>query len=85
MFRGCPLCTERMRVETGETITRVPEASAEIRTIIRGRVCEECHYFEEAEELGAAVRDSVGAWILPAPALRQAQGVPSLARDEAPK
>ncbi len=52
MVRECPLCSERMRVVTRETVTRVPGTSQEVRTSIREWVCGECDYFEEAEDLG---------------------------------
>lgn len=57
MTRECPLCAERMRLETRETITRVPGTSQEIRTVIREWICGECDYFEEAEDLGATVKE----------------------------
>lgn len=51
--RECPLCGERMRLATRETVTRVPGTPQEIRTVIREWICGECDYFEEAEETGA--------------------------------
>jgi C4-type Zn-finger protein len=50
MQKECPLCTEVMRLETREIITRVPGTPQEIRTVVREWVCRECDYFEEAEE-----------------------------------
>ena len=50
MIKECPLCGDRMRLETRETVTRVPGTSQETRTIVREWVCRECDYFEEAEE-----------------------------------
>jgi hypothetical protein len=55
--RECPLCGERMRLETRETVTRVPGTSQEIRTTTREWVCGECDYFEEAEDLGETVKE----------------------------
>lgn len=53
--RECPLCGERMHLQSRETITRVPGTSQEIRTVVREWICGECDYFEEAEDLGAAI------------------------------
>jgi C4-type Zn-finger protein len=50
MERECPLCGERMRLVTRETVTRVPGTPQEVRTSIREWVCRECDYFEEADE-----------------------------------
>lgn len=49
MTKECPLCTERMRLETRETITRVPGTSQDVRRVTREWVCQECDYFEDAE------------------------------------
>lgn len=49
-IKECPLCGERMRLETRETVTRVPGTSQETRTVVSEWVCRECDYFEEAEE-----------------------------------
>ncbi len=57
MVRECPLCGEHMRLETRETVTRVPGTSQEVRQIIREWVCGECDYFEEAEDLGEPVKE----------------------------
>ncbi|MGE0043904.1 MAG: hypothetical protein AB7H88_05040 [Vicinamibacterales bacterium] len=56
MIKECPLCTERMRLETRETITRVPGTAQVVRRVVREWVCRECDYFEEAED-GATGRD----------------------------
>ncbi len=53
MFRECPLCSERMRLVSRETVTRVPGTSQEIRNVTREWVCGECDYFEENEDPGA--------------------------------
>jgi C4-type Zn-finger protein len=50
MIKECPMCGDRMRLETRETVTRVPGTSQETRTVVREWVCRECDYFEEAEE-----------------------------------
>ena len=50
MHKDCPLCGERMQLETRDTITRVPGTPQEIRSVVREWVCRECDYFEEAEE-----------------------------------
>jgi hypothetical protein len=51
--RECPLCGEQMRLQSRETVTRVPGTSQEVRAIVREWICGECDYFEEAEDLGA--------------------------------
>jgi hypothetical protein len=43
-----------MRLETRETISRVPGTPQEVRTVTREWVCRECDYFEEAEESDTA-------------------------------
>ncbi len=50
MQKECPLCGERMRLETRETVSRVPGSPQEVRTVVREWVCRECDYFEEADE-----------------------------------
>ncbi|MGE3274747.1 MAG: hypothetical protein AB7O67_06525 [Vicinamibacterales bacterium] len=50
MVKECPLCAERMRLETRETIARVPGTSQEVRRVVREWVCGECDYFEEADD-----------------------------------
>ena len=50
MQKDCPLCGDRMRLETRETVSRVPGSTQEIRTVVREWVCRECDYFEEADE-----------------------------------
>jgi C4-type Zn-finger protein len=48
--KECPMCGERMRLQTREQIDRVP-GTREVRTRrIAEWVCPECDYFEEAEE-----------------------------------
>jgi C4-type Zn-finger protein len=49
MQKECPMCGERMRLETRETITRVPGSAQEIRAVVKEWVCRECDYFEEAD------------------------------------
>lgn len=49
MQKECPLCSEFMRLELRESISRVPGSPQEIKTISREWVCPECDYFEEAE------------------------------------
>lgn len=50
MEMDCPLCGERMRLVTRETVSYVPGSGQEVRTVVREWVCRECDYFEEAEE-----------------------------------
>jgi hypothetical protein len=50
MQKECPLCCERMYLETRETISQVPGTLQEVRTVSREWVCRDCDYFEEAEE-----------------------------------
>lgn len=50
MQKECPMCGERMHLETRETITRVPGSSQEIRTVVQEWICGECDYFEDANE-----------------------------------
>ena len=52
MQKECPLCGERMMLETRETIARVPGTAQEVRTVLREWVCRECDYFEDAESSG---------------------------------
>jgi C4-type Zn-finger protein len=48
--RECPVCGERMRVQTREQTDRVP-GTREVRTrVVREWVCSECDHFEEVEE-----------------------------------
>ena len=49
MQKECPLCGEIMRLETRESVSRVPGSPQEVKTITREWVCHECDYFEEAE------------------------------------
>ena len=49
MQKECPMCGDRMILQTRETIARVPGSSQEIRTVVREWICRECDYFEEAE------------------------------------
>jgi C4-type Zn-finger protein len=49
MQKECPLCGERMRLETRETVSRVPGSNQEIKSVVKEWVCRECDYFEEAE------------------------------------
>jgi hypothetical protein len=44
------MCGDRMTLKTRETLSHVPGTSQEIRTIVREWVCQDCDYFEEAEE-----------------------------------
>jgi hypothetical protein len=50
MNKECPMCGERMRLETRESVTRLPGSSQEIRSVAKEWVCGECDYFEDAEE-----------------------------------
>ena len=50
MQKECPLCGDRMRLETRETVTRLPGSNQEIKTTVREWVCRECDYFEDADE-----------------------------------
>ena len=48
--RECPVCGERMRVQTREHTDRLP-GTREVKTkVVREWVCPECDHFEEAEE-----------------------------------
>ena len=48
--RECPVCGERMRIQTREQTDRVP-GTREVKTrAVREWVCPECDHFEEAEE-----------------------------------
>lgn len=49
MQKECPLCGERMRLETRETTSRVPGSNQEVRSVVREWVCRECDYFEDAD------------------------------------
>jgi hypothetical protein len=44
------MCGDQMKLETRETIARVPGTSQEIRTFVKEWVCRECDYFEDAED-----------------------------------
>jgi hypothetical protein len=46
-----------MRLETRETVTRVPGTSQEVRELNREWVCGECDYFEEAEDVGETMKE----------------------------
>ena len=48
--RECPLCGDRMRLDTRETVSQIPGSRQQERTVVREWVCRECDYFEEAEE-----------------------------------
>jgi C4-type Zn-finger protein len=50
MQKECPLCGSRMRLETRESVSRVPGSPQEVRSVVREWACRECDYFEEAEE-----------------------------------
>ena len=50
MERECPLCGDRMRFVTRETVTKVPGTSQEVRRTTREWVCRECDYFEEVDD-----------------------------------
>lgn len=50
MDKECPMCGERMSLETRESVTRLPGTSQEIRSAAKEWVCRECDYFEEADE-----------------------------------
>lgn len=48
--KECPLCGERMRLQTRDETDRIP-GTRETRTKrVSEWVCPECDYFEEAEE-----------------------------------
>jgi C4-type Zn-finger protein len=49
MQKECPLCGERMLLQTRETVSRVPGSPQEVRSVVSEWVCRECDYFEEAE------------------------------------
>ena len=48
--RECPLCGDRMHIETRETVSKVPGTSQEVRRTTQEWVCRECDYFEEIDE-----------------------------------
>jgi hypothetical protein len=54
--KECPMCGEFMKLETRETVSRVPGTAQEVKTPVREWVCPECDYFEDDEggEGGAA-------------------------------
>lgn len=49
MQKECPMCGEYMRLETRETISRVPGSTQEIKSVAKEWVCGECDYFEEVD------------------------------------
>jgi C4-type Zn-finger protein len=49
MERECPMCGDQMKLETRETIARVPGSSQEVKTVVQEWVCRECDYFEEVD------------------------------------
>jgi C4-type Zn-finger protein len=53
MERECPLCGDRMRFVTRETVTKVPGTSQEVRRTTQEWVCRECDYFEEVDDAEA--------------------------------
>ena len=53
MERECPLCGDRMRFVTRETVTKVPGTSQEVRRTTQEWVCRECDYFEEVDNAEA--------------------------------
>jgi hypothetical protein len=50
MEKDCPLCGERMTLQTRENIACVPGSAQQVRAVIREWVCRECDYFEEADD-----------------------------------
>jgi len=48
--KHCPICGERMRLQSREQIDRVPGTQETRRTRVNEWVCPECDHFEEAEE-----------------------------------
>ena len=46
--KDCPLCGERMRLQTREQTDRIPGTSETRTKRISEWVCSECDYFEEA-------------------------------------
>jgi len=50
MQKECPLCGDRMRLDTREVVSRVPGSPQEVRTVVREWVCRECDYYEEVDE-----------------------------------
>ena len=49
--KECPVCGERMRLQTRDQVDRVPGTREVKSKTIREWVCPECDHFEEAEEL----------------------------------
>jgi YgiT-type zinc finger domain-containing protein len=47
--KDCPLCGERMRLQTREQTDRVPGTRETRSKRVSEWVCPECDYFEEAE------------------------------------
>lgn len=50
MQKECPLCGDRMTLQTRESVTSVPGSSQEIRTVVREWVCRECDYYEDEDD-----------------------------------
>ena len=50
MERECPMCGDRMRVVTRETVTKIPGTSQEVKRTTSEWVCGECDYFEEIDD-----------------------------------
>lgn len=50
MQKECPMCGDRMRLETKEEVSRVPGTSQEIRTVVQEWICRECDYYEEVDD-----------------------------------
>jgi hypothetical protein len=50
MERECPMCGDRMRIVTRETVTKIPGTSQEVRRTTSEWICRECDYFEEIED-----------------------------------
>jgi transposase len=48
--KECPMCGERMSLQTRETVTRVPGSTQEIRNVVKEWICRECDYFEDADD-----------------------------------
>ena len=48
--KDCPMCGERMRLQTREQIDRIPGTRETRSRRVTEWVCPECDYFQEAEE-----------------------------------
>lgn len=48
--KDCPLCGERMRLQTREQVDRIPGSQQTRRKHVTEWVCPECDYFEDVEE-----------------------------------